>query len=166
MSEFVHVKGLDELLETLKALPPSLVSKRGGPVRTALRKAAVVIQLEAKQNVQRIVAEPNKDGRDSISTGNLERAIIVSRRKPAPGRKGERFHVRVKRGAKAPSGVTANKYGAILEFGYEGVPAKPWLRSAFEAKRAEALDVFVSDLRRGLDAAVAKARRGFKDLGR
>lgn len=166
MSTLVHVNGLDELLETLKALPPSLVSKRGGPVRTALRKAAVVVQLEAKQNVQRIVSEQNKDGRPSVSTGVLEGAIMVSRRKPAPGEKGERYHVRVKRGAKAADGTTANKYGAVLEFGREGVPAKPWLRSAFETKKGEALDVFTAELRRTVEAAAKKARRGFTDLGR
>lgn len=155
-----HVQGLDELLATLKALPPSLVSKRGGPVRAALRKAAVVIQLEARANVRRIVAEPNKGGRDSISTGTLELAIIVSRKKPPPGQKGERFHIRVKRGAKAPNGVTANKYGGILEF-----DGKPWLRTAFETKKGEALDLFVAELRKGLDRAVRNARRGFKVLG-
>lgn len=159
MAQLQYVKGLEGILDTLKRLPPEIVSRGGGPVRVALRKAGIVIQREAQENVRRIVAEPNKDGRPSSSTGNLEKAIIVSRKKPAQGFKGERYHVRVKRGAKNVNGATANKYGGILEFGYEGVPAKPWLRTAFETKKHEALDVFVSEMRKRLDAAVKKARK-------
>lgn len=155
----VKIEGLSELLETLKRLPPEIVSKRGGPVRAALRKAGVVIQREAQANVRRIVEEPNKDGKPSDSTGTLEKAIIVSRRKPTPGFKGEIFSVRVKRGAKNARGVTANKYGGILEFGHEGVPAKSWLRAAFETKKQTALDTFVTELRKRIDAAAKKARR-------
>lgn len=160
MAQLQYVKGLEGILDTLKRLPPEIVSKGGGPVRVALRKAGVVIQQEAQANVRRIVEEPNKDGQPSSSTGNLEKAIIVSRKKPAPGFKGERYHVRVKRGAKNPlTGETANKYGGILEFGYEGVPAKSWLRTAFETKKQEALDTFVSEIRKRVDAAVKKARK-------
>lgn len=160
MADPQYVQGLDALLRTLQKLPPELVSRRGGPVRTALRKAGVVIQKEAQANVRRIVEEPNKDGRPSLGTGTLEKAIVVSRRKPVSGLKGEVFHVRVKRGAKHPrTGVTANKYGGVLEFGYEDVPAKSWLRSAWEAKKGEALGVFGSELRKRVDAAVKKARK-------
>lgn len=159
MAQLQYVKGLEGILDTLKRLPPEIVSKGGGPVRVALRKAAVIIQREAQANVRRIVEEPNKDGEPSSSTGNLEKAVIVSRKKPAPGFKGERYHVRVKRGAKSADGVLASKYGGILEFGYEGVPAKAWLRPAFDTKKQEALDTFVSDLRKRVDAAVKKARK-------
>jgi HK97 gp10 family phage protein len=160
MAQLQYVKGLEGILDTLKRLPPELVSKGGGPVRVALRKGGVVFQKEAQENVRRIVAEPNKDGQPSDSTGTLEKAIIVSRKKPAPGFNGERYHVRVKRGAKHPqTGVTANKYGGILEFGYESVPAKSWLRTAFETKKQEALDTVVSELRKRVDAAVKKARK-------
>lgn len=154
-----QIEGLSELLETLERLPPEIVSKGGGPVRTALRKAAVIIQKEAQANVRRIILEPNKDGRTPESSGTLEKSIIVSRRKPRSGFKGERFQVRVKRGAKNPRGVTANKYGGVLEFGYEGVPAKPWLRPAFETRKQEALTIFMSELRKRIDAAARKARK-------
>jgi HK97 gp10 family phage protein len=159
MPDLKHVKGLDSLLGTLKALPPEIVSKSGGPVRTSLRKAGIVFQKAAIENVQLIVDQPNKDGSTPDNSKTLEKSIIVSRGKPAPGRKGEIFRVRVKRGAKAPNGVTANKYGGILEFGYEGVPAKPWLRPAFESNKQEAYGVFVSEMQKRLDAAVRKARK-------
>lgn len=159
MPELTHVKGLDGLLKTLLALPPEIVSRSGGPVRTALRKAGVVFQKAARENIKQIVAAPNKDGRTPESSKTLETSIIVSRGKPQPGFKGEVFRVRVKRGARAPNGETANKYGGILEFGYEGVAAKPWLRPAFEANKHEALGVFVSEMQKRLDAAARKARK-------
>lgn len=160
MAELQYVKGLEGILETLKRLPPEIVSKRGGPVRVAARKATVVFQKEAQSNVRQIVEEPNADGRPSDSTGTLEKAIIVSRKKPSPGFRGERYHVRVKRGATNPNtGVTANKYGGILEFGYEDMPAKSWLRKAFDAKKQESLDVFVGEIRKRVEAAVKKARK-------
>jgi HK97 gp10 family phage protein len=158
MAQLQYVSGLEGILDTLKALPPEIVSKRGGPVRVALRKAAIVVQNEAKDNVQRIIDAPNVGGRRE-SSGNLKKAIIVSRKKPRGGLKGEFYALRVRRGAKNPRGVTANKYGGILEFGYEGVSAKPWLRTAFETKKQEALDTFVSEMKRGLGNAVKRARR-------
>lgn len=159
MPELKHVQGLNSLLDTLKALPPEIVSKSGGPVRTSLRKAGVVFQKAAIENVQLIVDQPNKDGSTPDNSKTLEKAIIVSRGKPQPGRKGEIFRVRVKRGAKAPNGQTANKYGGVLEFGYEGVAAKPWLRPAFDAHKQEAYGLFVSEMQKRLDAAVRKARK-------
>lgn len=159
MAVVQRVQGLDGLLDTLKALPPEIVSKNGGPVRTALRKAGVVIQKEAQANVRSIVAEPNKGGIDSRSTGNLEKSLIVSRRKPQPGFKGEIFRVRVRRSAKNQFGVTANKYGGILEFGDENLRPRAWLRRAFESKKGAALDTFVNELRKRIDAAAKKARK-------
>lgn len=159
MAELTNVQGLKELLDTMQALPPEIVSKRGGPVRSALRRAAVVIQKEAKANVRRIVDEPNRDGRPSKSTGLLEKSITVSRKKPRGRMKGEVYHVRVKKSAKSTRGVRAAMYGAILEFGYEHLPAKSWMRNAFETKKQEAVDTFVAEMRKGLDRAVKKARK-------
>ena len=89
MAEGVRIEGLDGIIGMLKQLPPEVVSKRGGPVRAALRKAAVVVQKEAQANVRRIVAEPNIGGRPSRSTGALEKAITVIRRRPRGGINGE-----------------------------------------------------------------------------
>lgn len=159
MAELKHVKGLDGILDTLKSLPPEIVSKGGGPVRASLRTSGVVFQKAYQENIRAIVDEPNKDGSTPDNSETLEKAVIVSRRKPPPGFKGEIFSVRVKRGAKAPNGQTANKYGGVMEFGYEGVPAKAPMRRAYESKKGEALDTFVSEMRRRTDAAIKKARK-------
>jgi HK97 gp10 family phage protein len=154
-----YVKGLEGLLATLKALPPEIVSKGGGPVRTAARLSLKQMQRDAIQNVQLIVDQPNKDGSTPTNSKTLEKAIIISRRKPGAGFQGEIFSLRVKRGARAPNGQTANKYGGILEFGYEGVPAKAWLRRAFEANKDTAVTVFTSELTKRIEAATRKARK-------
>jgi HK97 gp10 family phage protein len=73
------VSGLDGVLDMLLTLPPEVVSKAGGPVRSALRAGAVVIRDEARKNVRKIVLEPNVDGKPSRSTGALEKAIKVTR---------------------------------------------------------------------------------------
>lgn len=154
MAELVHIKGLDELLKTLKALPPEIVSKRGGPVRAALRKAAAVVQKEAQENVDRLV----QDGETAESTGTLRKALIVSRKKPG-NFKGERFWLRIKRGAKNPKGVTANTYGGALEFGDDRAPAKAWMRKAWEAKKEQALDTFLREIPKAIDAAIKRAKK-------
>lgn len=159
MPDLPHVKGLENLLVTLKALPPEIVSNRGGPVRTSLRASAVVFQKQYIENVQLIVDQPNKDGSTPQNSKTLEKAIIVSRGKPQSSLKGEIYRVRVKRGARAPNGQSANKYGGVLEFGYEGVAAKAPMRRAFDAKKQEAYGVFVSQMQKRLIAAVRKSRK-------
>lgn len=154
MAELVHIKGLDGILKTLKALPPEIVSKRGGPVRAALRKAAAVVQKEAQENVDRLV----QDGETAESTGTLRKALIVSRKKPG-NFKGERFWLRIKRGAKNPKGVTANTYGGALEFGDDRAPAKAWMRKAWEAKKEQALDTFLREIPKAIDAAIKRAKK-------
>lgn len=160
----VHVKGLDGILETLKALPPEIVSKGGGPVRAALRKGAVVLQQAYVQALQVIVAEPSPDGRPSESTGVLEKAAIVSRVKPRPGFKGEIYKLRVRRGTKYPDGTTANKVGGILEFGDERVPAKAPMRRSFDANKPAALETIVAEMQKRTQAAIKKATKRSKQL--
>ncbi len=151
------VKGLKELLHTLSQLPPEIVSKGGGPVRTAARKAGIVIQQEAMLNVDRLAAE----GQSNEATGLLKKSIIVSRRKPFRF-KGEQYWIRVKRRGKAVGGVAPSTYGAVLEFGDERIPAKSWLRRAAETKRQEATNVFVTELTKATAKAVRKAAKGMK----
>ena len=84
--ESFRVEGLQGVLDTLKQLPPELVSKNGGPVRTALRKASVLIQKQAQANVQSIMDTPNAGGMPAESTGLLLKNIITQRIKPPRGR--------------------------------------------------------------------------------
>lgn len=153
-TQTVNVQGLDELLKTLKALPPEIVSKRGGPVRVALRKAAVVVQKEYQTNIDALVNE----GETNESTGAWRNAVIVSRKKPG-NFKGERFWLRLRRSAKNEKGVPVNTYAGVNEFGDERIPAKAPMRRAWEAKKYEALSTFMAEMPKAIDAAVKRASR-------
>ena len=140
MAELVHIEGLGPLLKTLNSLPQEYIKKGGSAIRTSLRKAAQVVQAESQENVDRLSAE----GETNEATGTLRKAIIVSRKKPG-NFKGERFWLRIKRGVKSESGQPATTYGGVLEFGDERIPAKAWMRRAWEAKKGEALATFMSE---------------------
>lgn len=157
----MDLKGLNGTLETLRSLPPEIVSKRGGPVKLALAKAARVIQSQAKTNLKAAI-ELNGD----VSTGLLEKNVVVTRGKEPTGTKGERYLVRVRRKAydgdklgkrqKAGKRVTTHKTASLLEYGSSHQPATPWLRPAVEKKGAEAINVFTADLNRRINAEVKK----------
>lgn len=175
----VKLFGLDGVLDTLRSLPPELVSKRGGPVRRALAKAARLIAAEAQANVRAIVAEPNKDGRSTKSTGALEKAIRVNRR-PLNNIKGERYLVwlgrSIGRYANTRNNVRAGKvgkeyeveppqfYGLFLEYGTSKMRPHPWIRPAFEKKAAEAIATIEAELVAGVERIVK--RLAAKNRGR
>lgn len=152
--------GLDGVLELLQKLPAEVVSKRGGPVRRAVRKGAVLIREEAKAQM---IARGNSPGKTEINyaTGFTAGHIIIKRTKLTKI-KGERFVVTV-RPAVHPGGrkfrgkpLKANDVAFMLEAGTSKQPAEPWLRPAFAIKREEAAQLMVTELRTSLDRIVKK----------
>jgi len=172
----INITGIDDVLASLKALPPEVVSKRGGPVRKALRKAAVVIQKEAKANVRKIVAEPNKDGKPTKSTGALEKSIVVTRGKYLGGIKGERYlvwlgsykqayantkrNVRKRRVGLEYEVELPNFYGRLLEYGTSKMRPHPWMRPAAISKKTEAINTATRELVKEINKI--KKKLGFK----
>lgn len=157
----VNITGLDGVLDLLKSLPPEIVSKRGGPVKSALRKAALVIQKQAKLNLQAQINGTNAEG-EHYSTGLLMQNVIVSRGKAPTDGKGERYLVRVKRKTypdRHGKPVTTLKTAQIKEYGSSKQPATPWIRPAFEAKAAEAIKTAEMELVKTLDKIVNKLKR-------
>ena len=174
------VTGLDDALDLLRSLPPEVVSKRGGPVGSALRAGAVVLRDEARAQVRRVVLEPNKDGKPTRSTGALEKSITVTRSSKgafARSGTGEKFIVWVKRGAvkkyvnnvknrrSGRASWTSAKtyttegptfYGRFLEYGTKKMREHQWLRPAFASKRQQAVDTITSTLVRRLDMVVKR----------
>lgn len=156
----MKVEGLGGVLDTLKSLPPEIVSKRGGPVKLALAKGARLIRDEAIKNVRSVVSDSDD------STGLLAKNIIASRGKPIFGSKGERYLVRVRRKAydgakigkkqKAGKRVTTHKTASLLEYGSSHQPATPWLRPAVQQKGQAAINVITKDLKRRVDQTVKK----------
>lgn len=158
MADTQTLHGVDDLLRKLKALPPSIVSKRGGPVKSALRKGAKVIADQAVQNIDQIVDRPDDAG--YVSTKTLAKSVAVSR-DPRPQKEGanERYRVHLRKRT-YPDGTKTVATGRYLEFGTEQRPPTPWLLPAFMARRQQALDTVVSELSKGIDRIIKKLSRG------
>ena len=158
------IEGLDGVLKALQDLPKEVSQKRGGPVRSSLRKGANVIRAQAQLNVQRIIATPNAGGGDQ-STGLLEKSIRVVRGRTHKTLNGERMFVLVPKrirypiSRRTPSGIGASIVGRMLEYGTTKRKAMPWMGPAFHAKKSEAVSVITAELRKGIDRAVKKLSR-------
>lgn len=164
MKTFVNISGLDGVLQMLQQLPAEVVSKRGGPVKLALKKGATVIYKQADINLmlatQGMVADEKQ-----YSTGLLRKNLIVSRGKEPVGSKGERYLVRVRRksypGRKGEV-TTTLKTAQILEYGSENQQPEPWIRPAFQSKAEEAIKTISDDLVSRLEKIVKKLSRQAK----
>lgn len=159
--ETVRIEGLEGVMKTMRELPPELVSKRGGPVRSALRKASKLMVDEMKGNIQKIIDEPNIGGIDK-STGLLLKNAITTRNSRMR-QKGERYIVRVRRKKYPKKGdektVTTSQVGALLEAGTEKRQPMPWARPAFDAKKHEVPPLFVAEMRKNLERITKKLAR-------
>lgn len=151
-------------LEILKALPAELVSKRGGPIRRALRKACGVFLRHEKVNLQRIIDETKaRQGGETQSIGLIMKSLRVTRGKPPLSGKGERYLVRVLPNLyprRTTEKVLTLKSAELLEYGREGQPPRPWVRKAYIQGQAEAAKVFKDYLNNAIDQIVARHKRG------
>lgn len=157
MAEVLKLSGLEGVLKTLQSLPPEVVSKRGGPVKSALRKGAVVIFKQAAANLERATTGELSEGAPS-STGLLRKNLVVTRGKAPTSGKGERYLVRVRRKGYEREGqsVSTLKTAQLLEYGSSQQPAEPWLRPAFASRAEEAIKTVERELVAGLNRAVKK----------
>lgn len=156
------VDNLDGVIEALRKFGKE-AAKSGGPVKNALRKAALVIRDEAIQ-------------RAPEDSGALKKNI-VAQRDSKPGRSGaaERFRVGVKGGAKQYANTTKNQragrvgqeyktggstfYWRFLEFGTEKRAPRPFLAPAFNAKAQEAIDTFAREVWKGIELVAKRVAR-------
>lgn len=153
----VQLHGLG-VFNTLRQLPPELVSKRGGPVRAALRKAAVVIHKQERANLQAAIAH-STDAGERKSTGLLVANLVISRGQAPIGGKGERFLVRVRRKTypdRTGKPTTTLASAQLLEYGSSKQPAEPWIRPAVSSRGTQALQTFERELGAGVARVVAK----------
>lgn len=152
----MRLSGLDGTLATLQSLPAEIVSKRGGPVKLALAKAARVIRDEEKRRLGAVIRNGGEH-----ATGLLEANVVASRGKAPAGGKGERYLVRVRRKAypgrhDRRGAITVLKSAALLEYGSSKQLATPWVRPAFAAKAQTAIDVFVVDVNKRIVTTVKR----------
>lgn len=160
-SQVLH--GVDDLLAKLKALPPEIVSKRGGPVKSGLRKGAVVIQRAAQAKIRAIVQKPEDSG--YVSTDLLAQSVVV-RRDSRPDRAGanERYRVLISRGRKFIYPETLNESHEIraimtaryLEFGTEQRAPTPWMTPAYFESRQDALNTTITEIQKGVERIIRR----------
>jgi len=163
MTDTRTLHGLDDVLAKLKALPPEIVSKRGGPVLQALRKGAKVVQNEWKANIRNVVTNPAAAG--YASTKTLEKSVVVVRSKNPQGKgANEAVTVLITRGKKGVypdrDGLKAIATGRYLEFGTEHQKAEPWATPGYMSSREKALSTVVDELGKGIEKAIAKVSKG------
>lgn len=165
MSLSVEMKlaGLEGVLQTLLQLPPEVVSKKGGPVKAALRKGALVILREEALNLARVTNALSADDDERQSTGLLAANLVATRGKAPFDGNGERYLVRVRRKSYKRKGkvVTTLQTAQLLEYGAEGhgQEPEPWIRPAFKSKAAEAIKTVERELVKGIDRIVKKLAR-------
>lgn len=155
----IKVEGLKELQAALNQLPLEIQRR---PLRSAVSAAAKVIVDDAKRRVP-------------VKTGNLQKSIIRyrSRSESAVGR--ETFSVAVKKGKQKYADTKRNRrlrrvgksyqtageafYWRFLEFGTKFMPAKPFLRPAFESQKAKAVEVIKTKLADAIFKTAAKLKK-------
>lgn len=156
MADFMKVTGLKELQYALNQLPKEIQAR---PLRSAVSAAAKVIADDVKVDVP-------------VDTGTLKSAVYRyrSRRNSTTGR--ETFFVGI-RGGKARYANTARNrskglvgktyktqgeafYWRFLEFGTNKMPARPFLRPAFEANKQKAVEVMKERLAKAIQDQAKK----------
>ncbi|MFA6204227.1 MAG: HK97-gp10 family putative phage morphogenesis protein [Gallionella sp.] len=157
------IEGLDSLLGKLENLTYQ-TKKKGG--RSALRKAAAYIRDIAKSNASRIDDPTTAEdisrniverwsGKLNKRTGNLGFRIGVLGGARDYSASGE-----IKTGKSAslnPGGDTF--YWRFIEFGREGVAARPFMRPALSEHTNDATDVFVQAYEKVIDRAIKTAKK-------
>ena len=135
----VEVTGLKELAEKLAQMGPRL--ERNG-LRAAVSAGAEVIRKEAR-------------ARAPVATGTLRRAFYKKQIREQSGQKQQTFFVGVRSGKRyAPKGQDAY-YWRFQEFGTAKMPARPFLRPAFESKKNEAVEAMKKKLRDRIEQLAA-----------
>lgn len=164
MADTQNIKGVDEVGRRLRALPPALGSKGGGPLRYALMQGAKVFVAGAQRRVR-------------VKTGQLRDSIVAKReRNPKALGVTERYDIGLKGGTRKLADSRRNRrmrragqlvrtagkafYGRFKELGTVKMPADPFLRPTVEGDRTDALDAFRRAFLRAVEMAERKLGKG------
>lgn len=126
------ISGLEPLLKKLKTLEPKIAKK---VLRQSLRAGAKIIQTAAKAKAP-------------VKSGQLRKAIKVRAQKRT--RRGT-IGVNVSVGEKDFAGEVF--YGSFIEFGSSKMPARPFMKPAFQENKAAALQVIQDGIAAGIEEA-------------
>lgn len=143
------ITGLDAALKKMREFPPK-IQKKG--VRASARKAMNIVRDAARAGARKI---------DDPATAEIIAKNIVTRESPKQSRRvgGIVMRVGVMGGASSnqfskdasgnPGGDT--RHWRFVEFGTEGVAARPFMRPALESNIGAVTDRFVAELNKEID---------------
>ena len=142
----MKLDGLDEIIRNMEAIKEDL---KGDPLRASLRKGLTPIVDQAKS------LAPVDTGRlqDAIKTRPLPADDI-----PSGFSDGQELFVLSSR-KKDPDAPDNAWYWHFVEFGTEKMPARPFLAPAFDSKRQDALQAFVTEMQAQLEKNVKRINR-------
>lgn len=143
MAEF-KIEGLDAVLAKMRGLAPKLVKKG---MRSAGTKAMRIVRDEARRGARAID--------DPESAANIAKNIIT--RYDARGSKrvgGAVTKVGVMGGARPAKGREDTGHWRLVEFGKEGVPARPFMRPALANNVEQVTSTYVQSLNVEIDKAI------------
>jgi len=160
-----EVKGLKEMDARVQALQKEFGSASvpaGKWLMRALHDGARVIRDEARRRAP-VLREPDprrqpgalRDGIIEHASREHHNTVYVRVRT-----RGYIFGENRTRGSRINSSLAGNpNYWWLVEFGTSHAPAQPFLRPAFESKKAAALNTIHASLKRGLEVMVAGLQR-------
>lgn len=155
--------GADAVIGLLNKLPAEVVSKRGGPVRRALRKGGKIILDEEVRQL--------KESLDPDASGLLAENVVLTRGKAPNDGKGERYLVRIKRKVYPNRGrikvrggklqiTTTLQTAQLKEWGSEKQQAEPFIVPTVKAKGRAAIDAATKALVSDLNRIVKRLAKG------
>jgi len=157
--ENVQVEGLDALARALRELPDR-VAKNG--LRAAVYAGAKVVRDEAK--LQAPVATFDL-GPNQPPPGTLKRSVVLKQIPELSGKTKQTFFVTVRHGKKyRKQGKKGNLsqdawYWRFVEFGTVKMPARPFLRPAFDLKKNDALTAIKTRLAERIEQAARELKK-------
>ena len=138
----VRVDGLEELKRELEALSSDMSRK---VLRSATGAAAQVIRKAARDLVP-------------VDSGKLRKAIYIKHMRELSSSTQQEYYISVRNGPRERRKIRAGGsgidawYWKMVEFGTSKMPAKPFIRPAYESKKSEALEAMKKKLRQRIDA--------------
>lgn len=163
----VKVSGTRELLMAMKRLPDSLSEDllekglRAGAAlwRDAARLKVPVLQVETPGRIRGLLRRSIRLSRGKSPFG-IKCTVIVWI-KPFTGKRFSAFKRRQRKLGKQNAPIPDPFYWRFVEFGTAKMPARPFLRPAFEENKYKAVDTAIENLRPLVQAEIEKLGRGY-----
>lgn len=158
MAELQNIAGLKELQAALKELPDRIAKN---VLRGSVNAGATVIKKEAQQRAPLYTGTVQAG---HPPPGTLKRAVYQKGIKELSNAVKQTFFVGVRKGKKyQKQGKNGNLsqdayYANFIEFGTVKMPAHPFMRPAFEAKKLEAVEAIKAYLTKRIPEEVAKLK--------